>query len=110
MARATCGTREKKLELRAGQKGGIAWRRCATGRDAGSTGRDKPADRRKARAGTTLGAEAREAFDRAIAAYKDEPPRKRARVHEVYAEVLADRALPADAYEQAQKALKLQRT
>ena len=64
----------------------------------------------KALAGTTARMpKLREAFDRAIAAYKDEPARKRARVHEVYAEVLADRALPGDAYEQAQKALKLQR-
>lgn len=55
-------------------------------------------------------ADVRAAFDEALARYEAEPLRRRARVHEAYAEVLAARGRADEAYAQAQRALKLQRS
>ncbi|HEX9436000.1 MAG TPA: hypothetical protein VGA16_02420, partial [Candidatus Limnocylindria bacterium] len=52
-------------------------------------------------------AEMRKAFDEAIAAHKDESPREQARAHQSYADALADRKQPADAYAEARKASEL---
>lgn len=51
----------------------------------------------------------RKAFAEAIAAYAREPARKRAHVREAYAEFLARRGQPADAYREACEALRLHR-
>lgn len=51
----------------------------------------------------------RKAFDAAIAAYAREPARKRAQVHEAYADVLARRKQLDPAYAQAREALRLHR-
>jgi len=64
----------------------------------------------KARAIASAGgsvAEMRKAFDEAIAAHKDEGPREQARAHQSYADALADRKQPADAYAEARKASEL---
>jgi len=53
--------------------------------------------------------EVRKAFDAALVLYKDEPARRRARVHEAYAAALAARGRAADAYAEAQRALQSQR-
>ncbi len=52
-------------------------------------------------------ARVRRAFEDAIAAHQSEPPRVRARAHQLYAEALAARKQLPDAYEQARKALEL---
>jgi len=56
--------------------------------------------------GGTL-AEVRRAFDEAIAAHKSESPREQARAHQAYADALAERKQPADAYAEARKASEL---
>lgn len=64
----------------------------------------------KARAIASAGgslAEVRRAFDEAIAAHKDESPREQARAHQAYADALAEKKQPADAYVQASKAAEL---
>ena len=52
-------------------------------------------------------AQVRRAFESALAAFTDQPPRKRARVHEAFAAELAQRGLHKDAYHQAQQAMAL---
>jgi tetratricopeptide (TPR) repeat protein len=52
-------------------------------------------------------AEVRRAFEEAIAAHKDESPREQARAHQAYADALAGRKQPADAYAEARKASEL---
>jgi transcriptional regulator with XRE-family HTH domain len=54
-------------------------------------------------------ARVREAFDRALRVFADQPARKRAAVHEAYAEALAARGMSAAAYREAQEALRLQK-
>lgn len=58
-------------------------------------------------AGGGTPAEVRRAFDEAIAAHKGEGPREQARAHQAYADALAERKQPADAYAEARKALEL---
>jgi tetratricopeptide (TPR) repeat protein len=51
--------------------------------------------------------EVRRAFEQAIAAHKDENAREQARAHQAYADALAGRKQPADAYTEARKASEL---
>jgi tetratricopeptide (TPR) repeat protein len=51
--------------------------------------------------------EVRRAFEEAIAAHKDENAREQARAHQAYADALAGRKQPADAYTEARKASEL---
>jgi hypothetical protein len=62
--------------------------------------------RATASAGGSL-AEVRRTFEEAIAAHKGESPREQARAHQAYADALADRKQPADAYAEARKASEL---
>lgn len=59
-----------------------------------------------ASAGGSL-AEIRRAFEEAIAAHKSESPREQARAHQAYADALAEKKQPADAYAEARKASEL---
>ena len=52
-------------------------------------------------------ADVRRAFDNAIAAHKAENAREQARAHQAYADALAGRKQPADAYTEARKASEL---
>jgi tetratricopeptide (TPR) repeat protein len=56
--------------------------------------------------GAVLG-EMKRAFEEAIAAHKDESPRERARAHQIYADALAAKKQPAEAYEQSRRASEL---
>lgn len=58
-------------------------------------------------AGDASVSQVRKAFDEAIAAHKGESPREQARAHQFYADVLAERKQPADAFAEARKALEL---
>lgn len=52
-------------------------------------------------------AEMKRAFEEALAAHRDESPRERARAHQVYADALAAKKQPAEAYEHSRKAAEL---
>lgn len=58
-------------------------------------------------AGDAALAQVKRAFDEAIAAHEHEPARERARAHQAYADVLAERKQPQDAFTEARKALEL---
>lgn len=52
-------------------------------------------------------AEMKRAFDEALAAHRDQSPRERARAHQVYADALAAKKQPAEAYEHSRQAAEL---